>query len=98
MILPTKTTMKLANRSTENAQGIGIISFHFTNCTNMYVGTSLLLSRSLSQHHLIECLELYVGFQNVTSEPSGHCDIVGPQDHSWRSPYQTQNNVDCLKI
>ena len=43
-------------------------------------------------------LKCYVGFQNVTSEPLETFDLVDPQGHSWRSPHQTRNNLDYLKI
>ena len=32
------------------------------------------------------------------SEPLEHCDFFNPQGRSWRSPYQTQNNIDYLQI
>ena len=43
-------------------------------------------------------LKLYVGFQKVASEPIEHRDFVDPQGRSWRSLYQTQNNLDYLQI
>ena len=38
--------------------------------------------------------KFYVGFQKVTSEPLENFDFVDPQGYSWRSTYQTQNNID----
>ena len=43
-------------------------------------------------------LKVYVGFQTATSENLEHCDFVDPQGRSWRSPYQTQNNLDYIQI
>ena len=43
-------------------------------------------------------LKFYVGFKKVKSEHLENCDFVDPQYHSWRSPYQTQNNLDYIKI
>ena len=43
-------------------------------------------------------LKFYAGFQKVTYEPLEHCDFVDPQGNYWRSPYQTQNNLDYLLI
>ena len=43
-------------------------------------------------------LKIYAGFKKVMSEPLEHCDFVDPQRFSWRSPYQTQNNLNYLQI
>ena len=43
-------------------------------------------------------LKLYVGFQKIKYEPLEHCYFVDPQGISWRSPYQTQNNLGYLQI
>ena len=43
-------------------------------------------------------LKFYVGFQKVTSETLEHCDFVDPQVRSWRSLYQTQNNLNYIQI
>ena len=53
--------------------------------------TSLLLSR-------LPCPERLFWFLKVIYEPLEHCDFVDPQGCSWRSPYQTQNNLDYLKM
>ena len=37
-------------------------------------------------------------FKKVKSEPLENCDFVDPQCHSWRSPYQTSNNLDYLQL
>ena len=37
-------------------------------------------------------------YQKVAYEPLEHCDFVDPIYHSWRSPYQTQENLDYLQI
>ena len=41
---------------------------------------------------------MYSLFKNVTSEPLEHCDFVDTQGRSWRSPYQTRNNLDYLQF
>ena len=43
-------------------------------------------------------LKMLIGFQKVTSETLEHCDFVVPQVRSWRSLYQTQNNLDYIQI
>ena len=43
-------------------------------------------------------LKFYVGFQKVTSEHIEHYYSVDPQGCSWRSPNQTQNNLDFIQI
>ena len=43
-------------------------------------------------------IKFYIGFKKVTYEPLEHCDFVEPQSRSWRSPYQTQNNLNYLQI
>ena len=45
-----------------------------------------------------DALKFYVVFQKKSSEPLEHCDFVEPQGCSWRSPYQTQNNIDYIQI
>ena len=37
-------------------------------------------------------------FKKVAYEPFEHCDFVDPQGRSWRSPYQTRNNLDYLQL
>ena len=60
--------------------------------------TSLILSRSPFQHYIIRWPQVLSGFKKVTSETIGHCDFVGPQGRSWRSPYQTHNNIEYLQL
>ena len=43
-------------------------------------------------------LKFYIGFKKVTSEPLENCNFVDPQDRSWRSLYQTHNNLDYLQL
>ena len=43
-------------------------------------------------------LKFYARFKRVTYKPIENCDFVDPHDRSWRSPYQTQNNLECLQI
>ena len=43
-------------------------------------------------------LKFLVGFQKVKSESIEHHNFADPQGRSWRSVYQTQNNLDYLQI
>ena len=43
-------------------------------------------------------LKVYSWFQKVASESLEHCDFVDLQGSSWRSPYQTHNNLNYLQI
>ena len=43
-------------------------------------------------------LKFYAGFKKVTYETIEHYDFVDPQGCSWRSPYQTRNNLDYLQL
>ena len=43
-------------------------------------------------------LKCYVGIQKSASEPLFHFNFVYPQDHSLRSPYRSQSNLDYLQI
>ena len=43
-------------------------------------------------------LKLYIGFQKIKSEPLEYFDFVDLQGLSWRSPHQSQNNLDHLEI
>ena len=43
-------------------------------------------------------LKFYVYLKKFTYETLENCDFVDPQGCSWESPYQTQNNLDYLKI
>ena len=99
MFFPTKATVKLDNGNTGHAQGIGIILCHLPNCSIIYP-EGLVYYYLGHPYNTISsgALKFYVGFQKVTSEPLEHCYFVDPQGCSWRSPYQTQNNLDCLQI
>ena len=39
-------------------------------------------------------LNFYVGSQKVASEPLEHCEFVDLKGCSWRSTYQTKNNLN----
>ena len=43
-------------------------------------------------------LKCYFGFRMVILEPHEHCDFIGPQGRSWRSPYQTRNKIYYIQI
>ena len=99
MFVSTKATVKLSNGNTGNAQGIEIILCIFTNCSIIHpVGPVYYCLGHPSNTISSDSLKFYVGFQNFTSEPLGHCDFVDPQGSSWRPPYQTQNYLDYLQI
>ena len=70
MFVPTKATVKPANGNMGHAQGIGIISFRFPNCSIIYlVGPAYYF---LGHHYLTitpGTLKIYFDFQKVTSEP-----------------------------
>ena len=96
---PTKATMKLANGNTENAQGTGINLCNFYYCSTVYpVGPVYYFPVHPSNTISSGALRFYVGSQNVTSTPLEIFDFVDPQGHSWRSTYQTQNNIDYIQI
>ena len=61
-------------------------------------GANLLFPSQPSINISAGALKFYVGFQKVASKSLEHCDFVDPQGSSWRSPYQTQNNLDYLQI
>ena len=99
MFVPTKDTVKLANGNTRYAQVIRIILCCFPICSIIYpVGPVYDFPYHPSNTISSGELNLYVGFQKVTSEPLEFFDFVEPQGSSWRSPYQTQNNIDYLQI
>ena len=99
MFVPTKVTVKLANGNTGHAQGIGIILCRFPNCSIIYpVGPVYYCPGHPSNTISSESLKFYIGFKKVTSEPLEHCDFVDPQGCSWRSPYQTRNNLEYLQL
>ena len=43
-------------------------------------------------------LKICVGSKNVTSKSIEHCDFFDTQGRSWRSPYQTHNNIDYIQL
>ena len=99
MFVPTKATVKLANRNTGHTQGIGIILGHFTNCTIIYpVGPVYYCPGDPPNTISLGALEFYADFQNVTYEPIEDSDFVYSQGCYWISLYQTQNNLDYLQI
>ena len=96
---PTKATIKLANGNTENAQGTGINLCNFYYCSTVYpVGPVYYFPVHPYNTISSGALRFYVGSQNVTSTPLEIFDFVDPQGHSWRSTYQTQNNIDYIQI
>ena len=99
MFVSTKTNVKLANENTGHSQLIGIILCCFPNCSIIYpVGPFYYCLDNPSNTILSDALIFYVGSKKVTSEPIEHCDFVDPEGCHWRSPYQTQNNLEFLKI
>ena len=87
MFDPTKATVKLANVNMGHTQGIGIILFHFSNCSIIYPFKPVYyVSDYSSKTNLSGSLNFYVGFQKVASEYFENCDFVDPKGHSWRSP------------
>ena len=99
MSFPTKATVKLANGNTGHAQAVGIILCRFPNCLIIYpVGPVYYYPGHPSNTISSGALKFYIGFKNVTSEPLENCDFVDPQGCSWRSTYQTRNNIDYLQL
>ena len=99
MFPPTKSNVKLANGNTGNAQVIGMILCWFPTCSIIYtVGPVHYFPGHPSNTISSGAFKSYVVFQRVTSEPLEHCGFVDTQGFSWRSPYQTQNNLDYLQI
>ena len=91
MFVPTKATVKLANRSTVHAQGIGIILCCFPDFSIIYpVGPFYYFPGHPSNTISSGALKFY--------EPLEHCEFVDLQGCSWRSPYQTQNNLNYIQI
>ena len=91
MFVPTKTTVKLSNGNTGDAQVIGVILYRFPKYSIIYPVVPVYYfpghpSNTISS----SALKVNVGFQKVTYEPIEHCYFVDPQGCSWRSPYQTQ--------
>ena len=81
------TTVKLYNGNTVHAQVIGNILCRFTNCSILYpVGPVYYCPGHPSNNISSGALKLYVGFQNVTSEPLEHFYFVEPQGSYCISP------------
>ena len=99
MFVPTKVTVKLANRNMGHAQWIGIILCCFPNCSIIYlVGPGYYFPGHPSNTISSGALKFYIGSKKVTSEPLENSDFVDPQGSSWRSTYQTRNNLDYLQL
>ena len=99
MSVPTKATVKLANGNTGHDQLIGIILCCFPNCSVVYPVVIVYYFPSHPPNTISSgSLKFYVVFQKVTSTPFEHCEFVDPQGRYWRSPYQTQTNLDYLQI
>ena len=99
MFVPTKAPVKFANGKTEHDQRIVIILCRFSNCLIIYpVGPVYYCPGHSSKTISSGALKFYIGLKKVTSEPIEHCDFVDPQGCSWRSPYQTHNNIKYLQL
>ena len=99
MFVPTKATVKLANGNTGHSQVIGVILCRFTNCLVIYlVGPVYYCPSHPSNTISSGALKFYICFLKVTSEPLEHCDFVDTQGRSWRSTYQTHNNLEYLQL
>ena len=80
-----------------HAQVIGIISCRFPNCSIIYPVVPVYYFPGQPSNTISSgAIKFYVSFQNVTSEPLEHFDFVEPQRSSWKSPYQTQGELDEL--
>ena len=89
----------MSNGNTGHPQVIYIILCSFPCCYIIYTVVLVYYCSGRPSNTILPgALKFYVGFQNFTSEPLEHCGFVDPQGCSWRSPYQTQNNLDCLQI
>ena len=99
MFVPTKSDVKLANGNMGHAQVIGIILCHFTNFPIIYPVVPVYYCPGHPSNTIsLGELKFHLGFQNITSEHIGHCDLVYPQGSSWRSTYQTGKTLDYLQI
>ena len=86
-------------KHTGHAQGIGIILCQFANCSIIYpVGTIYYCPCHPYNTISSGLLKFYSGFKKVKSKTLGYCKFVDPKGCSWRSLYQTQNNLDYLKL
>ena len=85
MLVPTKSTVKLANGDMGHAKLIEVILYHFINCPIIYpVGPFYYCSGHPSNTISSGSLKFYIGFQKFASEPLEHCDFVHPQGCSWK--------------
>ena len=99
MFFPNKATVKLANGNTWHAQWIGITLCCFTHCYIIYPVVPVYYFPGHSTNTISSvALKFYVGSQKVASEPLEHCGFFDLQGCSWRSPYQTQNNLNYFQI
>ena len=83
----------------EISQGTGIILCRFPNWSIIYPAGPVYYCpgypfKTISSGSLKFC----IGFQKVKSEPIEHFEFIDPRGCSWRSSYQTQNNLDYLQI
>ena len=94
MLVSTKDTVKMDNVNTGHSQGVCIILCHFTNCPIIDTVRPVYFFQVS-----LQTLSYWVP-SNIfwLSESLDHCDFFGPQGHSWRSTYQTRNNLECLQI
>ena len=99
MFAPNKSTVKLDIGNTGYAQVIGIIFVVFLTVPIYIQWEQFIIIRvTLSTlSHQVPTNFMLV-FHNVRSETLEDCDFFNPQDCSCRSPYQTQNSLDYLKI
>ena len=99
MFVPCKVTVKLANRKMGHAQEIGIISCLFPKFSIICpVGPVYYCPGYTSNTISSGAPKLYVDFQKITYEPLEYCNFDDPQGRSWRSPCQTQKNIDYLQM
>ena len=99
MFVLTKSTVKFPNENTGHTQGIGIFLCHFPDCPIIYTVVPVCYCPCNPSYTISSgALKFYVGFQKVTSDPPQHFYFVDHQGRSWRSPSQTQNNLDYLQI
>ena len=99
MLVPTKATVKLFNINTGHAQVIGIILCCFPNCSIIYpVGQVYYFSGHPYNIISSDALKCYVVFKSLRMNLLNIVTVFYPQGRSWRSPYQTQNNIDYLQI
>ena len=99
MFVPTKATLKLANVNTGHSQVIGIILCLFPNCSGIYTVVPVYYCTGHPSNTISSGdLKFYVVFLKVTSELLEQCYSVDPWGDYLRSPYQNQNNLDCIQI